>query len=116
MVSVPSAIQNPLLYNHLNRGGGVSYFWVVVEVDLRLGRLGFDWELGLGQVEAQVVNLALNLTSTVFEAGVATGMIWQTGKSFGMNIHVGAGYVYGFSSVAVSGIMIRALLGVSYFL
>lgn len=79
-------------------------------------RYFIDWEFGLGQLQARTINLSLNLTSTVIEAGGAAGMMLSLGKNWGLVIQAGAGYAYGISSVTVSGAILRALLGVTYYL
>lgn len=79
-------------------------------------RYYIDWEIGMGQLQAEAINLSLNITSTVLEIGLAGGMIYQPWRNLGLVTHVGLGYGYGISSVAVSGMIARILFGVTYYL
>lgn len=78
-------------------------------------RYYYGWDVGYGQLQAEQVGLSLNITSTVFEASAAAGMIHQISNDWGLGLHMSMGYAYGFSSVAVTGIMVRALVGATYY-
>lgn len=72
------------------------------------------YEVGIAQVLVLEFGPVLSTFSTVLEVGGNTGAIYQIGKNFGIEGQLGLGYGFGFSSVTVSGLVIRTFIGGSY--
>jgi hypothetical protein len=75
-----------------------------------------SWDLGISQVLVISRGPVFQTYSTLFDVGINGGVVYQATDRLGVEFQAGYSYGYGFSSVAVVGSTIRALLGISYFL
>lgn len=79
-------------------------------------RYYWSWNGGIAQVLAIPFGLVLGTYSTTLDLSVAGGVIYQATPNLGLEFHLGTGIGYGFSTVTVTGMTVRALIGVTYFL
>ena len=79
-------------------------------------RYYWGWGGGIAQVLAIPFGLVLATYSTTIDLSVNGGVIYQATPNLGLEFRLGTGLGYGFSTVTVTGMTIRALLGVTYFL
>ncbi|MCB0366698.1 MAG: hypothetical protein H6624_00765 [Bdellovibrionaceae bacterium] len=79
-------------------------------------RYYWSWNGGIAQVLAIPFGLVLATYSTTLDLSVAGGMIYQVTPNLGLEFQMGTGLGYGFSTVTVTGVTVRALFGVTYFL
>jgi len=77
-------------------------------------RMFYDWSVGIGQLQSYVASLSLNLTSTTVDFGGGVGYEYQLTSKTALTSKFHLGYAYGISSVAVSGMLIEALVGATW--
>ena len=73
------------------------------------------WDFGISQIILEEVGPALTVISTLIDVGGHVGAIYQISKNWGFEGKFGYSFGYGFSTVAVSGSVMSALGGVSFF-
>jgi hypothetical protein len=78
-------------------------------------RYYYGIDLGISQVVVKTFGPVLQASSAMFDLGGNLGIIQQLSKSVGLEAQAGVAYGIGFSSVSVSAITERLLVGVSYF-
>lgn len=77
-------------------------------------RMFYDWSAGIGQLQSYMASLSLNLTSTTVDFGGGVGYEYQLTSKTALTSKFHLGYAYGISSVAVSGMLIEALVGATW--
>jgi len=73
---------------------------------------GFD--VGLSQAIVESFGAVLQAVSTMIDTGVHGGVIFQMNEKFGIDVNGGASGGFGISSVGVTGITLRGMVGVTY--
>lgn len=77
-------------------------------------RMFYDWTVGIGQLQSYMASLSLNLTSTTIDFGGGAGYEYQITSKTAFTSKFHLGYAYGISSVAVSGMLMEALVGATW--
>ncbi|MEO5969696.1 MAG: hypothetical protein ABIQ95_07185 [Bdellovibrionia bacterium] len=72
-------------------------------------------DFGLSQVVVKSFGTVLQTQSALVEFGPNVGGIFQLSKSFGLELQLGLSLGLGFSSVSVSAVTVRSLIGGTYY-
>lgn len=72
------------------------------------------WDLGISRMIIGDFGTVLELSSTLLDLGGRIGIAYSVVPNINIEANVGAAFGYGFSSVAVNSLMLRAFLGTSF--
>ena len=72
-------------------------------------------DLGVSQAVITEVGPVLDGDTAMFDFNVNVGTVYQINRSLGLELQVGYGLGYGFSSIPVTAYTLRAVVGASYF-
>lgn len=74
----------------------------------------FGWEAGLSENVVSVVTASLQSLTTAVDGGGYYGVLYQISKNVSFDAQFGMNYVFGFSSVAASGTVMKMMAGIAY--
>lgn len=72
-------------------------------------------ELSIAGALVKGLTSAVTASATILELGISGGLIYQIGQKMGLELILGTGFGYGFSTVSASGVVARGMMGLSFY-